>query len=155
VNERSKIIDQLDVLDAPPGETITGRILGLHQRLTDAGAGERMQIRKALDVLSAHVGDEGTLTDVARRMVDRLIEALRQRDDQANMRLAAVRSQVAAEDAARLATERADRMDAQWAAAERRAAALEEDAQKLRADVGRLSNQLDYATELCLAGFRQ
>ena len=58
-------------------------------------------------------------------------------------------------EAARLATERADRMDAQGAAAERRATALEEEAQRLRADVERLSNQLDYATELCLAGFRQ
>jgi hypothetical protein len=151
----SSVIETLDVIGAPPGENIAGRILALRQELLDAGAGERMQIRKALDVLSAHVGDEGTLADVARRMVDRAAEAIAQRDDQASMRLAAVRAEAAAEEAARLATERADRMDAQWAAAERRAVDLENEAHQLRAETQRQQAQLDWAAEQFQAALRR
>jgi hypothetical protein len=88
-------------------------------------------------------------------MVDRAAEAIAQRDDQASMRLAAVRAEAAAEEAARLATERADRMDAQWAAAERRAVDLENEAHQLRAETQRQQAQLDWAAEQFQAALRR
>ena len=154
----------LDALKAPPNASIAERIRGLvgpaAAALHEAGfvVGEGT-LAEAIGMLAKDrdgaAETDGQLLEALAEERKCCAEAIAQCDDQANMRLAAVRAQVAAEEAARLATEHAGRMDTQWAAAERRAAALEEEAQRLRADVERLSNQLDYATELCLAGFRQ
>lgn len=53
----SKISETLDNVQAPPGETIPGRILGLHLRLTDAKdlavLDERKRVAEALEALGA------------------------------------------------------------------------------------------------------
>ena len=161
----------LDALKAPPNASIAERIRGLvgpaaaalHEAgfvvgegtLADGITEALADAKAARGVLGAYVGDHGTLAEATGRLVDLRFDAIAQRDEQVLIRGRAQQAEADALDQCRLATERADRMDAQWAAAERRATALEEEAQRLRADVARLSNQLDYATELCLAGFRQ
>ncbi len=136
----SSIIGQLDALDAPPGETIAGRILGLHLALTDAKeravAEERQKLDDAMAALNAanlYVA-EGTLATG--------IEGLASRRDAALETLGAMRHRA---DVAEYALKSANEANAK----------LLHEIDELRADVARLSNQLDYATELCLAGFRQ
>ena len=161
----------LDALKAPPNASIAERIRGLvgpaaaalHEAgfvvgegtLADGITEALADIKNARVLAGTQINASGTLSDVVSRLMDLRTWALAQRDEQVLIRGRAQQAEADALDQCRLATERADRMDAQWAAAERRATALEEEAQRLRADVARLSNQLDYATELCLAGFRQ
>ena len=150
-NTYSRITDQLDALSAPPGETIAERIKGLHVELTEAAARAVLEERAkgeaaladalrtvdaawaALNAADLYVA-EGTLATG--------IEGLASRRDAALEALGAVRHRA---DVAEYALESANESNSK----------LLREIDELRTQVARLSAQLDYATELCLAGFRQ
>lgn len=114
----SEIRETLAALGAPPGDTIAERIEGLLRERTAAAARIVVTEREKLDAAMAALNAANLY--VAEGTLATGIEGLaRRRDDAA--------------ESARLATERADRMDAQWAAAERRAVALEEQRDDARA----------------------
>ena len=172
----SEIRETLAALGAPPGDTITERIRGiigpaaaaLHEAGVLAGDGTlaeaigelaRRERRGAEQIKAAHAAlltagvevQAGTVADgiaVLAKARDGAIAAEQQRLAEAH------RGFTELGERARLATERADRMDTQWAAAERRAANLEGEVHDLRAETQRLQAQLDYATELHLSAMR-
>lgn len=155
------IVAALDKLSAPPGADIAARIVGLHQMLTgearaadDSAFTALSALKEARGLLSQHAPGD-TLADMARSLVERHAEALRQRDEQVLLR---GRAQQAEADA----LERAGRFEVRAEIAEQ-ALRLDETARvevmaelaQLRAEVARLSAQLDYASEQIQAGLRR
>jgi hypothetical protein len=135
----SEIRETLDRLSAPPGETIAERIEGLHRELGEAAARIVLAEREKLDAAMAALNAAGLY--VAEGTLATGIEGLARRRDDALEELGAARH-------------RADRMDAQWAAAERRAANLEGEVHDLRAETQRQQAQLDWAAGQFQAALR-
>lgn len=144
----SKIVQTLDALSAPPGADIAARIVGLHQMLTgearaadDSAANARAALKEARNLLSQHAPGD-TLPDMARNLVERHAEALRQRDEQVAARMAAQQAEADAEERAATTANESDAKFLHELAAQ-------------RAEVARLSAQLDYASEQIQAGLRR
>ena len=126
--------------------TISERIRGLHLALTEATERVVFEVKEARRLLSQHATGD-TLADMARSLVERHAEAIRQRDEQVLIRGRAEAREADAE-------ERAATFEGAFQSANVSNAKLLHEIHDLRAETQRLQAQLDYATELHLSAMR-